>query len=252
MLMQGRAMVRTWVLRGLQRLRRHLSRFDRQFRQPRIWSNRELSLLGPLFEGDVINVSGWKDEDKAGRHYRDYFPHARSYVVSNHSGARGATSASDEVILDLEGPLPQALHLRFDLVFNHTTLEHIYELRCAFANLCSMSRDAVIVVVPFVQPHHPGGSYGDYWRFSPESVMKLFEENGFHCVYVRASALRAASVYVIAVAVREPDRWRDRMPEPPSVGTGAAGDAAVPNWRVFKWVDQWILRLIRPANGVKP
>ena len=39
----------------------------------RIWSNQELRKFSHLFRGKVINVSGWKDCDKEGHIYRDYF-----------------------------------------------------------------------------------------------------------------------------------------------------------------------------------
>src|SRR5687767_4129918 len=46
---------------------------DRKFRAARIWSNQELKTITPHCKGAVINVSAWKDEDKEGAHYKDYF-----------------------------------------------------------------------------------------------------------------------------------------------------------------------------------
>lgn len=46
---------------------------DKKFRVPRVWSNRELEKFGHLFSGKGVNVSGWKDIDKEGKKYRDYF-----------------------------------------------------------------------------------------------------------------------------------------------------------------------------------
>ena len=45
----------------------------RILRLTRIWSNQELRKFSHLFRGKVINVSGWKDCDKEGHIYRDYF-----------------------------------------------------------------------------------------------------------------------------------------------------------------------------------
>ena len=37
---------------------------ERAFRKPRVWSNNVLRSFANIFEGEVINVSGWEDEDK--------------------------------------------------------------------------------------------------------------------------------------------------------------------------------------------
>lgn len=181
---------------------------DPVHRVPRLWSNEELARIGALFDGDVVNVSAWRDEDKAGRRYRDYFPNARSYTLTNfRTEMRGFQGLDGEVFLNLELPLPEGLERAFDVVYNHTTLEHIYEFRQAFANLCSMSRDVVILVVPWLQPYH--SDYGDYWRFSPLALAHLFAENGLTPARIVWNDDANASVYVLAVGVRDVERWRD-------------------------------------------
>ena len=45
-----------------------------------------LHLYAPFFNGDVINVSGWKDEDGEGGNYKSYFIKANNYTVSNIKG----------------------------------------------------------------------------------------------------------------------------------------------------------------------
>ena len=42
----------------------------------------------------------------------------------------------------------------FDVAYNHTTLEHIYGVHKAFANICRMTKDVVIIVLPFLQQYH--------------------------------------------------------------------------------------------------
>lgn len=179
---------------------------DRIYRLPRIWSNRQLERFAALFSGDVVNVSAWKDEDKEGRHYRDYFVNAASYTITNwNEEARGFQGLEGEIYLDLESPLPQDLVGRFDVVYNHTTLEHIYEVDTAFGNLCLMSRDVVMLCVPFLQPYH--GDYGDYWRFTPLCVSRLFKTHGMTPLYLDCSNHRNSSVYVFALASKIPERW---------------------------------------------
>jgi hypothetical protein len=180
---------------------------DPVHRVPRLWSNAELARIGALFTGSVVNVSAWRDDDKAGRRYRDYFPHANKYSITNYrADMRGYQGWDGEIFLNLEEALPPNLFGAFDVTFNHTTLEHVFEFRRAFANLCDMSRDAAIVVVPWVQPYH--STYGDYWRFSPLAVARLFKENGLAPARITWNTDRGASIYVFAVGVRHPERWR--------------------------------------------
>lgn len=186
---------------------RQIIRLDRKFRRPRVWSNHELSRFGHLFQGAIINVSAWKDSDKQGSHYSSYFPNAQTYVISNYDGPRGLSDGPvGSLEIDLSIPLGSQNRRKFDVVFNHTTLEHIYEFRTAFQNLCLLSKDIVIIVVPFLQEQH--GDYGDYWRFTPSAVVKLFEENDFSTLYVSCNDSPNQSIYVFAIGSRKPQRWQ--------------------------------------------
>lgn len=180
---------------------------DPRFEVPRIWSNVELRKFAHLFDGSVVNVSAWRDEDKEGLRYKSYFERAREYWITNYrADARGwQDDAQDQVFLDLEQPLPADLEGRFDVVFNHTTLEHVFDVHAAFRNLCLMARDVVIVVVPFLQEQH--GEYGDYWRFTPLCVERLFGLNGMSLVYISFNDGPGDAVYVFAVGVRDAGKW---------------------------------------------
>ena len=57
---------------------------DRKVRLPRLWSNNELGKFASLFRGDVVNVSAWKDSDKDGKNYEEYFVNAKNYWITNH------------------------------------------------------------------------------------------------------------------------------------------------------------------------
>lgn len=184
---------------------------DRVYRLPRIWSNGELRRLAPLFAGDVINVSAWKDEDKEGEHYKDYFSAATSYALSNWSSDSLNAGIESDYAIDLEADLPENLRRKFDVVFNHTTLEHVFDVFRAFGNLCELSRDLVIVVVPFSQQLHHEPSYLDYWRLTPYALRRLFERNGLKCVYESACDFPNSSVYVLSVGSRDPGKWRSRI-----------------------------------------
>ena len=221
--------------------------YERVARLPRVWSNRELAAVAPLLSGDVVNVSAWRDEDKQGRHYRDYFPRATSYSVTNYKAeARGFQGADNEIFLDLTEPVPDELKGRFDVVFNHTTLEHVYEVHAAFRNLCEMSRDAVVIVLPFLQEQH--GEYGDFWRFSPDCVARLFRDNGFTPIHVTANRHLWSSVYVFALAVRDPSKYArenlrvDTLEASLQAGRRArfAGLNSLPPWTALRrWLREW-------------
>jgi len=181
---------------------------DKIHRLPRVWSNNELRKFARLFKGDVVNVSAWQDADKEGSTYRKYFSQADSYTITNwKSEARGYQGKEGEIFLDLESDLADSLRGRFDVVFNHTTLEHIFDVKKAFANLCNMSKDVVITCVPFLQQYH--GEYGDYWRFTPLLMKKLFEENGMELAYLSFNNHKGSSVYIFAIGVKKADKWKD-------------------------------------------
>lgn len=185
---------------------------DRKFRLPRIWSNRELARFAPLFRGEIANVSGWRDEDKEGRYYRSYFSAADSYTITNYKAeARGFQGEPGEIFLDLTKPLPPNLAGRFDVVLNHTVLEHIYEVQTAFNNLCQMSRDVVIVVVPMLQQMH--AEYGDYWRFTPQTMRRMYADNGLTLRYVSFNSHPLSSVYLFCIGMKHPERWQNHIPE---------------------------------------
>ena len=198
----------------------------------RRWSNDELARVAPLVRGRVINVSGWQDADKHGRRYADYFPHRTDYVISNIGGARGGstTPGPGEVFIDLARPIDEALRGTFDAVFNHTVLEHVFEIHRAVENLCALSRDLVIVVVPFQQMvHYDAGSYLDYWRVSPFAMEKLFAAHGFTQVYWSCNDNPVTNVYLFCVAARDPERWKRLLAE-----SGVVQREVVPGQSAFE------------------
>lgn len=183
---------------------------DKKFRRPRMWSNRELKKFSHLFSGKIINVSGWKDIDKEGNKYRDYFINAKSYEISNFNAElKGLQGFDNEFFLDLTNDLDIDLFDKFDVVFNHTTLEHIYDVKKAFKNLCLLSKDIVIIIVPFLQQMH--GNYDDFWRFSPLAIKKLFEENDLTLLYLNFNNHKKTSVYIFAIASKNPENWKSQF-----------------------------------------
>lgn len=120
------------LLRSLIRAYRLI--YARQF-NARHWSNDVLRSFCHTLKGDVLNVSGGNDGDKQGATYRSYFCAATNYSISNFGGAIN----SNDISLDLtSSDLPQDLLKKYDVVFSHTVLEHIFDIRMAIKNLCSL------------------------------------------------------------------------------------------------------------------
>jgi len=184
-----------------------------KFRRARCWSNAELRTVAPLFGGHVANVSGYRDEDKEGGFYRDYFRNASAYTLTNFEhGAKGFMEGAGEIFLDLSAELPEHLAQSVDVAFSHTVLEHVFDCRRAFRNICLFAKDVVICVVPYIQQLHHGDSYCDYWRFTPFAMRRMYEENGLMLRYTSANGADPGSVYLFCVGYRD-KRWDEFLPE---------------------------------------
>jgi hypothetical protein len=201
-----------------------MDRIDRKFRLPRIWSNTELGKFSQLFVGKVINVSAGENVDKEGSTYDTYFTNANEYWISNYNPGsfRGFDSRKNELLIDLLHPLDIKYHRKFEVVFNHTTMEHVFDIFTAFKNICLLSNDIVILVVPFVQEQHENISYKDYWRFTPTCIRKLFETNGFTVLYESANNDVNAGTYLFHIATLQPEKWKGIFTE--SIPITTAGD----------------------------
>jgi hypothetical protein len=183
---------------------------------PRRWSNRELATYAPLFSGEVVNVSGWRDEDKEGHTYKSYFTGASSYAVTNYWGSSAANDgASDSLFLDLSADPSESLMGKFDVVFNHTVLEHIFDVPKAVSNMAGMTRDVMIMIVPFMQDeHYLPGLYGDFWRFTPLCVKELMERNGLSLMHLSSNNCPWFPIYLFAIGSRKPEKWAKHFPAP--------------------------------------
>ena len=68
-----------------------------------------------------------------------------------------------------------------------------------------MSKDIVIVVVPFLQEQH--AEYGDYWRFTPLTLKKLFEQNSKELIYINYNDVPKQSIYILAIGSSRKNKW---------------------------------------------
>ncbi len=207
-----------WKMRLYETIRRRLvnhARHRMPQHHPRRWSNDELRRIAPFFEGRILNVSGWRDDDKQGGSYRDYFSHAASYAITNYRGTDDHDDgASDAIFLDLETPLPDNMHGICDLAWTHTVLEHVGNVETAFRNLGALTRDAVLVVVPWIQDeHYTPALYGDYWRFTPMGLRRLMSLAGLEMIHLCANEQPWYPVYLLAVGSKQAQHWTGRFPD---------------------------------------
>ena len=189
-----------------------IHRLNKQCELARFWSNRELRKISKLFRGDIVNVSGWRDSDKEGWHYRDYFMNASSYTITNYRGERGYQNQGGEIFLDISKPLPDSLRGKFDVVFNHTTLEHVFDCQLAFKNMAQMSRDVLIVVVPFCQCSHESEFFKDYWRFTPSALRAMYELEDMTVIYEASNQNVGAASYLFFIGSHKPEQYIDVVP----------------------------------------
>jgi hypothetical protein len=213
---------------------------DRVFRVARLWSNKELRRFSDLLAGDVVNVSAGDDVDKEGGVYAAYFPKATSYTITNYAPGsfRGFQGRENELHLDLSDELPKEYEQRFDVVFNHTTLEHVFDVPLAFRSMCRMSRDLLVLVVPFAQVQHDTEGYKDYWRIAPIALRKMAADNGFTVLYESCNEDDNAGIYIFFIASRQPQQWAGKMPtfQPLTLVGGKIGVTtcmpSAPSWPV--------------------
>ncbi|MFH0780861.1 MAG: hypothetical protein V2B20_02770 [Pseudomonadota bacterium] len=178
---------------------------------PRIWSNIELKKISKTISGSVVNVSAAEDDDKGGGKYKRYFPLASAYDITNYGfGEEGTSISENEKILDLSVKYA-GQYGRYDVVLNHTVLEHLKSIEIAIDNLCALSNDLIITVVPFLMGFHGRtGGYSDYWRYSPMSLISEFDKRGFSTVYINWNTHHPLmNVYILHIASKFPERHVD-------------------------------------------
>lgn len=203
----------TFIYFGLKKFSTYWCKLNRT-NNARFWSNDTLRIIAPLFQGDIINVSAWNDSDKEGRKYRDYFSSCNSYSISNYKGKLSRNGLTNEIFINLERPLPHKSILiqRFDLVFTHTVLEHIFNIKTAINTLCLMSKDCVLTIVPFIQPlHWINGSFEDYWRISPFALQRLFLNEGFQTIFQSWNKDPIGNIYIFHLATKYPEKWKNQF-----------------------------------------
>lgn len=176
--------------------------------QYRLWSNDILKENIPKLKNynSVINVSGWKDSDKEGGKYKDYFHNDVVYKISNYPDdkEKGISDIND-IEIDLGKQLPSELEYKFDVAFNHTVLEHVMNPEFAFDQISKLTKDVLITVIPWKQAlHFNPGQFGDYYRISPFTMRRFYEKNNFTIMFETYSPSYAPDTYLLYIGSRKP------------------------------------------------
>jgi hypothetical protein len=111
------------------------------------------------------------------------------------------------VLLDLEKILPENLLNKYDVVFCHMVLEHIFHLQTALDNLAKLTKDVMVLIVPFSQGVHTTFSYGDYFRITPLYLNKYFSDLGFSVLSCEGNEQPFTNVYIVFIASRFPEKY---------------------------------------------
>jgi len=109
------------------------------------------------------------------------FSNVHSLDVSAWEGA--------DFLADLNWPVPQELHGRFDLVFDSGTLAHVFDLPTALGSVARMARAGGRVILT-----EPSNNHVDlgFYMFSPTLFADFFHENRFRIDELWLMELRGA------------------------------------------------------------
>lgn len=113
----------------------------------------------------------------------------------------------DELICDLNLPLPTELHNRFDLVFDGGTLEHCFNVAQAIMGMLGMAKVGGYIIHsnPFVLINH------GFYNFSPTFYYDFYLQNG-HKLSSQIVASKNFGVETKALPVHPTDRMKEDVP----------------------------------------
>jgi hypothetical protein len=88
----------------------------------------------------------------------------------------------EEIIVDLNVPLDQKYHEKYDLVVDTGTLEHCFNVGIAFENMCKLAcvGGLIISAAPMTKINH------GFWNFSPCAYENYFSQNKFKILFLGA------------------------------------------------------------------
>jgi hypothetical protein len=87
---------------------------------------------------------------------------------------------SATIVADMNQPLPDALHERFDTVIDGGTIEHVFDIKLGLSNEMSLVKEGGHLIIHTMANNWLGHGF---YQFSPELFYRVFtEQNGYRVV----------------------------------------------------------------------
>lgn len=162
---------------------------------------------GQAFGSTVTSIDGHRWEGYVDGFLRDFLG-AKSITVLDASPYEDA-----DTIHDMNNPVPETWHGQYDAVIDGGSLEHIFNVPTAFANLANMLKVGGTIFVNTPANNMMGHGF---YQFSPELMFRVFSEaNGFNLENVLLYEARYPGVELnkktTVYKVVDPDRIRQRV-----------------------------------------
>lgn len=119
----------------------------------------------------VLDPAAVASDEYADRFFREFLQVGRVKALdySNYEGC--------DIVHDLNYPIDNALHERFDAVIDGGSLEHVFHFPVAIANCMNMVKVGGSVFLFTMANNHAGHGF---YQFSPELFFRVFQpDNGF-------------------------------------------------------------------------
>lgn len=128
------------------------------------------------FDSSVAAIDDYDWDDYVDGFLRDVLG-AGSVTVLDASAYEGA-----DTIHDMNVPVPESWHGRYDAIVDGGSLEHIFDIPTAFTNLANMLEVGGSIFVNTPANNMMGHGF---YQFSPELMFRIFsDDNGFELVNV--------------------------------------------------------------------
>lgn len=155
----------------------------------------------------VKSFNGYKFGDYSDSFLREFLE-IKNLSIIDASGYEGA-----DIIHDLNEPIPENLHGRFDAVIDSGTLEHIFNFPVAIANLMKLVRTGGSIFI--TTPANNLCGHG-FYQFSPELMFRIFtKENGFELNRIVMFEAKSPRIELTssrkAYEVTDPEKVRSRV-----------------------------------------
>ena len=103
----------------------------------------------------------------------------------------------DEIVVDLNQPIPESYHGNYDCVIDTGTLEHCFNVSTAFINMCKLAKSdngVILTAAPMNKMNH------GFWNFSPCLYADFIEQNNFILLFLGAYCVENAEIKQIEIS----------------------------------------------------